>query len=153
MKFMNKWGLVLLPALALATPASAQLADTTQPGSVIIFPKFVNSLFAAGGSLLNVDGNAVSQTEIEIGAVCPPAFFNAGGACPEHQAIKIRFHWVCPGTEGVNSNFCPEMDFDVNLSVDGSSPSATALDQPIRQWFPQRMRTRLSDRVGDQCGD
>ena len=119
MKFMNKWGLALLPALALATPASAQLADTTQPGSVIIFPKFVNSLFAAGGTLLNVDGNSVSQTEIEIGAVCPPAFFNAGGACPEHQAIKIRFHWVCPGTEGVNSNFCPEMDFDVNLSVNG----------------------------------
>jgi hypothetical protein len=38
---------VIVPALALATPALAQvrsplLSDATEPGSVIIFPKFVN---------------------------------------------------------------------------------------------------------------
>ena len=122
MKFITKWGLALMPAFALATPALAYgpalLSDSEQPGSVIVYPKFINSLFG-GGSLLNVDGNLVSQTEIEIGAVCPPAFVAAGGACAEHQPIKIRFHWVCPGTEGVNSNICPEEDFEVNIMVNG----------------------------------
>jgi hypothetical protein len=122
MKFMIKWGTLLIPAFALAAPAFALappgLSDSQQPGSVIIYPKFVNSLFN-GGSLLTVDGNLVSQTEIEIGAVCPPAFVQAGGFCPEHEPIKIRFHWVCPGTEGVSSNICPEEDFDVNITVPG----------------------------------
>jgi hypothetical protein len=120
MSFINKWGLALIPALALATPAFANvlLSDSEQPGSVIVYPKFINSLFG-GGSLLNVDGNLVSQTEIEIGAVCPPAFVAGGGSCAEHEPIKIRFHWVCPGTEGVNSNICPEEDFDVNITVTG----------------------------------
>jgi hypothetical protein len=119
MKFMNKWGLALLPALAVATPALAlnppQLSDSEQPGSVIIFPKFV-------ANQVHVDGNTgftVAQTEIELGAVCPPEFVNTGGNCPEHQPVKVRMHWVCPGTEGVNSNICPESDFDVFVSVYG----------------------------------
>jgi hypothetical protein len=66
MKPIAKWALLLIPTLALATPASAfppaGLSDSGQPGSVIVYPKFVNSLFG-GGSLLNVDGNLVSQTE------------------------------------------------------------------------------------------
>jgi hypothetical protein len=73
MKFMNKWGLALLPAFALATPALAlappTLSDPQQPGSVIIFPKFV-------AAQVHVDGNlatTIPQTEIELGAVCPPA--------------------------------------------------------------------------------
>jgi hypothetical protein len=112
--------LPLAAALASAMPAFAQegFAPLPRPGSAIIYPKFVNSLFN-GGSLLRVDGVLVSQTEIEIGAVCPPAFVAAGGFCPEHQPIKIRFHWVCPGTEGVNSNICAGEDFDVNITVPG----------------------------------
>jgi hypothetical protein len=119
MKFMNKWGLALLPALAVATPALALdppgLSDSQQPGSVIVFPKFV-------AAQVHVDGNlatTIPQTEIELGAVCPPAYVNGGGACPEHQPIKVRMHWVCPGAEAVNSNICPESDFDVFLSVYG----------------------------------
>ena len=88
------------------------------PGSVIVYPKFVNELFGGGRPII-VDGVAVPQTEIEIGAVCPPAFIAGGGFCPEHQPIKIRFHWVCPGTEGMNSNICPEEDFEVNITVPG----------------------------------
>jgi hypothetical protein len=103
MKFFIKCVLLLMPALALAGPAFALpppgLSDSQQPGSVIVYPKFVNSLFN-GGSLLTVDGNLVSQTEIEIGVVCPPNFVAGGGFCPEHQPIKIRFDWVCPGAEG-----------------------------------------------------
>ena len=122
MKFIIKCALLLMPALALTTPAlafgPALLADSEQPGSVIVYPKFINELFN-GGSPIIVDGVSVPQTEIEIGAVCPPAFVAGGGFCAEHQPIKIRFHWVCPGTEGMNSNICREEDFDVNITVPG----------------------------------
>jgi hypothetical protein len=122
MKFIIKCALLLLPAVALTTPAFAAfpLADPEQPGSVIVYPKFVNELFG-GGSPIVVDGVTIAQTEIEIGAVCPPAVVTAGGSCAEHEAIKIRFHWVCPGTEGMNSNICPEEDFVVNMSVPGKA--------------------------------
>jgi hypothetical protein len=111
---------VLMQALVFAEPAPAcdGSGSCPVPGSVIVFPEFVNSLFN-GGSLLNVDGNLVSQTEIEIGAVCPPAFVAAGGFCPRGQPIEIHFHWVCPGQEAVASNFCQEEDFDVNIMVTG----------------------------------
>ena len=102
----------------IQSTTTINLSDSEQPGSVIVYPKFVNELFG-GGSPIIVDGVAVPQTEIEIGAVCPPAFIAGGGFCPEHQPIKIRFHWVCPGTEGVNSNICPEEDFEVNITVPG----------------------------------
>src|SRR5437667_166011 len=48
MRFLIKWGLLLIPALALAKPAVAQtprsvlLSDSQQPGSVIVFPNFTN---------------------------------------------------------------------------------------------------------------
>ena len=58
MKFIMKWVSALMPALAVATPAlafgPALLSDSEQPGSVIVYPKFINSLFN-GGSLLTVD--------------------------------------------------------------------------------------------------
>jgi hypothetical protein len=117
MKLIAKCALLLMSALYLATPAvalpPAGLSDSGQPGSVIIYPKFINL------PAVNVDGNMVPRTEIEIGAVCPPAFVAAGGACAEHLPVTVLFHWVCPGTEGVNSNICPEVDFQVNLTVPG----------------------------------
>ena len=46
MNFITKWALALVPGLALATPAlalaPADQADLMQPGSVIVFPKFIN---------------------------------------------------------------------------------------------------------------
>src|SRR5271166_249248 len=120
MRFRIKYGVLLLPALALATPALAinppTLSDSQQPGSVIIFPKFVNapSVTTAG------DVAVLPRTEIEIGVVCPPTNLAATGTvCPEHQSVKIRFHWVCPGLQNVNSNICPEEDFDIVTSVNG----------------------------------
>jgi hypothetical protein len=112
MKFMTKWGLALLSGLAVATPALAlapvNQADLAQPGSVIIFPKFINT------PAVSVDGGTMPRTEIEVGVVCP-----AGTTCVEHQSVKVRFHWVCPAVENVASNICLETDFDVNLSIDG----------------------------------
>jgi hypothetical protein len=112
MKFTIKGAVLLTPMLALATPALASppatLNDVSQPGSVIIYPKFI-------AKEVSVDGITFPQTEIEIGAVCP-----SGVTCPENEKIKIRFHWVCPGAEGVNSNICPETSFDVTaLTING----------------------------------
>jgi hypothetical protein len=84
------------------------LSDSQEPGSVIVFPKFIRGT-------VTVDGVATPQTEIEIGAVCPK-----GATCPEHQSIKVRFHWVCGSSEAsqATSFVCKETDFDVTLSVD-----------------------------------
>jgi hypothetical protein len=119
MKFMIKGAVLLAPVFALATPAFAYppnlLADTSQPGSVIVFPKFINMPAVT----TNGDMATVPRTEIEIGAVCPPAFVAAGGECAEHQSVTVLFQWVCPGAEGVDSNICSGSGFAVNLSVNG----------------------------------
>jgi hypothetical protein len=119
MKLITKCVLLLMPVLALVRPAfafpPAGLSDSGQPGSVIIYPKFVNM----PAVITNGDMATVPRTEIEIGAVCPPAFVAAGGECAVHQSVTVLFQWVCPGAEGVNSNICPGSGFEVNLSVNG----------------------------------
>jgi len=116
MRFISKWALALLPALALATPAFAQqLNDSEEPGSVLVFPKFINA------ARVSVDGIAnISRTEIEVGVVCPPTLNPLTSAlCAEHVLYKIRFHWVCPGEEAVNSNICKESNFEFFVSMNG----------------------------------
>jgi hypothetical protein len=116
MKFKIKGArlaVLLLPALALAAPAFAQvrdpkLSDSQEPGSVIVFPKFIK------GTVTLPEGGAAPASEIEIGVVCPK-----GATCSEHQAVKIRLHWVC-GTSEANlagSFICQETDFDVTATV------------------------------------
>jgi hypothetical protein len=103
---------LLMPALALAMPAFAQdrdprLSDSQEPGSVIVFPKFIT------GTVALPEGGTAPATELEIGIVCP-----VGVTCPEHQSIKMRFHWVCPGDESFPAKLiCRETDFDVTASV------------------------------------
>src|SRR3984893_11666174 len=107
--------LLLMPALALAMPAFAtprdpRLSDSQEAGSVIVFPKFMKgtvSLSPEGGTA------TAPMTELEIGIVCP-----VGVTCPEHQSVKIRFHWVCPGFQTFESKLiCKEQDFDVTATV------------------------------------
>ena len=64
--------------------AQGQLSDAHEPGSVIVFPKFVRGFVPVPG-----DG-AQPRTEFEVGVVCPK-----GLVCPEGQQVKIRFHYVC----------------------------------------------------------
>ena len=100
--------LPLAPVLLFALPAAAQvvpvpacrpigsascpatdpggLADTAEPGSVLVFPKFDRGTVivdptASGGLFPQV----IPKTEIEIGAVCPK-----GATCTEHQSVKVR---------------------------------------------------------------
>src|SRR5262249_29432736 len=116
MRFKIKgWRLAALvvPALALAAPAFAQvrdtkLSDSQEPGSVIVFPKFIK------GTVPLPEGGVAPRSEIEIGVVCPK-----GVTCPEHEPVKIRFHWVCGTTEAdlAGSFICPEVNFDVTATV------------------------------------
>jgi hypothetical protein len=117
MKFKTKGARLaglLVPALALAVPAFAQvrdpkLSDATEPGSVIVFPKFIN-----GSGVVLPEGVPAPVTELEVGVVCPK-----GATCSEHQPVKIRFHWVCGTTEAnlAGSFICAETDFDVTATV------------------------------------
>ena len=117
MKFKTKGARLaglLVPALALAAPAFAQvrdakLSDATEPGSVIVFPKFIN-----GSGVVLPEGAPSPVTELEVGVVCPK-----GATCSEHQPVKIRFHWVCGTTEAnlAGSFICSETDFDVTATV------------------------------------
>ena len=128
MKFKLKWGLLLMPALALAMPALApmpafaqtrdvRLSDSQQPGSVIIFPKFINR------PAVHTDtptGPLLPRTEIELGVVCPPGVTPTLTVCFEHQTIKVHAHWVCPGSDDVNTKYvCDDTDFVLFLSVNG----------------------------------
>jgi hypothetical protein len=104
---------LLVPALALAAPAFAQttpvtLNDSTEPGSVIVFPKFIK------GTVTLPEGGTAPITELEIGVVCP-----VGVTCPEHEPVKIHFQWVCGTTEAnlAGSFVCPEVNFDVTATV------------------------------------
>ena len=120
MNFIIKCAALLAPAVVLAAPALAlTLNDSQEPGSVIVFPKFINN------GTVTVDGiTGIHRTEIEIGAVCPHTFAADGdyvpGVCAEHQLIKVRFHWVCPADQKFENKFiCKENSFDVFLTVNG----------------------------------
>jgi len=108
----------LLPGLAFAVPAFAQLvqtdppglADTAEPGSVLVWPKFAQGSVAVDGGAFNA-----AKTLIELGVVCP-----AGSAPCPHFGVPIHLHWVCPGASvGGVANICQETDFTVFNTVFG----------------------------------
>jgi hypothetical protein len=117
-KNMNcgKWvrvSFMLMLALGLATVAFAQLrdpglSDSQEPGSVIVFHKFIKGTVA-------LNGDTVPRTEIEVGVVCPK-----GAQCEQEQDVKIRFHWVCPGDQTFENKYiCKEVNFDAEVTVNG----------------------------------
>ena len=96
----------MMPSFAQAPGATSSTSE--QPGSVVVFPKFLKGTVA-------VDGVTRPQTEIEVRVQCPN-----GATCTEDEPVRIRFHWVCPGNSDKASNYvCSETDFDVGLSVNG----------------------------------
>src|SRR5215510_14366918 len=96
---------------AIAQVRDPKLNDPSEPGSVIVFPKFIR------GQVI-VPGEATPQprTGFEVGVVCPK-----GQLCPEGQKVKIRFHYVCGSSEAsINSSFvCRETDFELFTTVNG----------------------------------
>jgi hypothetical protein len=139
----------LVPALALAMPTVAQvrpvtLSDSQEPGSVIVFPKFVQGT-------INLDGVTTPMTEIEVGVVCPK-----GVTCPEHQPVKIRFHWVCGAVEGVNSQICRENNFDITTTVNGKvvfGPDGIPVPGESPRYTRHASRSFVRDGISNRLGD
>src|SRR5215831_14565827 len=108
---------VLLGAFAssaMAQPRPLTLSDSQEPGSVIVFPKFVRGLHAAGA--VPGETGVIPKTEFELGVVCPK-----GQLCPEGQKVKIRAHYVCGSSQAqaATSFICKETDFDLLTTVNG----------------------------------
>ncbi|HKM71771.1 MAG TPA: hypothetical protein VJX94_17225 [Stellaceae bacterium] len=129
--------LPLAPLVAIAMPAHAQLggpagcascvatdpvglADTAEPGSVLVFPRF-----AQGTATLD-NGAIEPNTQIEIAAVCPaptPPTFTGATTSPQTCTpvnYEVEVHWVCPGaTVGQQNSVCQENSFEVFVSTYG----------------------------------
>jgi hypothetical protein len=90
----------------VATPsfAWATLADSQEPGSVLVFPLFET------GTVMTTDQGILPITQIEISVVCP-----TGSSCMDGQDVDIHAHWVCS-----NNVVCSEKDFTVNTTVNGT---------------------------------
>src|SRR5215510_10409791 len=103
---------LLAVALGAAAPGFAQAPETPpgasqQPGSVIVFPKFTKGMSAADG--------VTPLTEIEVSARCP-----SDKVCTENEPVKVRFHWVGPGSDYIASKYtCKESGFYITLSANG----------------------------------
>jgi hypothetical protein len=97
---------IAMPSLAQSPKPSSSASE--ELGSVIVFPKFMKGTVA-------IDGVTRPQTEIEVRAACPN-----DATCSESEPIKVRFHWVCPGSDDIAPRYvCRETGFDVVLSVNG----------------------------------
>jgi hypothetical protein len=107
--------MLLMVALGTAMPSFAQPPQTTpsdveEPGSVVVFPKFIKGTVA-------VDGVTRVATEIEVRAQCP-----RDTTCSEGELVNIRFHWVCPGSEDISAkHICKDTAFTVVLSIGGKA--------------------------------
>jgi hypothetical protein len=110
---------VLLTLGAAAPVAAWERSDSQQPGSVIVFPKFIT------GAVETPDQGTLPVTQFKISVTCPK-----GSACAELQDVTLRAHWVCPGDEG---NVCQEVDFPLSGTVNGTivfSPDSDFVPQP-----------------------
>jgi len=102
-------GLATMAFAAPGEPRDPRLSDSQEPGSVIVFHKFIT------GTVLLNGGESVPRTEIEVGVVCPK-----GAECEQEQNVKIRFHWVCPGDQTFDNKYiCQEVNFDAEVTVNG----------------------------------
>jgi hypothetical protein len=108
------------------SPLVQQLYDPSEPGSVLVFPKFVRG--TVGGGL--------PATEIEISVHCPsniglaivppgvPTGFLAPGSCVvPGTKVNLIGHWVCP--EQPETHICRENNFTVSTTIEGTISFST----------------------------
>ena len=86
-----------------------KLYDPNEPGSVLVFPKFVRGTVAAG----------VPATEIEISAHCPR---DLQPCAVPGTSVRLMGHWVCPGDA---SGLCRENNFIFTTTVEGTVSFST----------------------------
>src|SRR5215475_10950360 len=121
------FALLVVPAVTMGQhPIDAiaqQLNDSQEPGSVLVFPKFLRGT-------VQTESGVQPRTEIEISIRCP-----MGQTCVDTgQTINLRAHWVCP-SDNVFAP-CRETDFNLNRTVHGTlyfNPEnvATATNFPV----------------------
>jgi hypothetical protein len=104
--------LLVVPTITMAEDTTRQLNDPSEPGSVLVFPKFLRGT-------VRTEQGILAATEIEISVTCP-----RGSTCADGQGVTLRAHWVCPAefnrTVGVVGP-CRETDFTVRVTVRGSA--------------------------------
>jgi hypothetical protein len=102
--------LLLMPVLLLAAPAFAEDAAFSLAGSVLVFAKFIRGSVA-------VDSMMMPATEISIHVACPPDL-----PCPGDDPVRIRAHWVCPGSQSLGSKLiCKETGFEFTVPKNGTA--------------------------------
>ncbi len=126
-------GLALLVAAPTAVWGQAadsvvpMLNDSEEPGSVIVFHKFLTGTVDSG------DGTQLPRSDFEISVTCPPGVSEitcqlikndpliAAGALFS-TGLTIHFHWVCPGTGPALpfGGICNETDFKVKTTIFGT---------------------------------
>jgi hypothetical protein len=97
------FALLVVPAVTMGQ----ELNDSQEPGSVLVFPKFLR------GAVTTEQGN-LARTEIEISVTCP-----SGVTCVDNLGVILRAHWVCPGSIFPPAA-CRETDFRLATTVRGS---------------------------------
>ena len=94
---------VVAPAVAMAQ----QLNDSEEPGSVLVFPKFLRGT-------VNTESGVQPRTEIEISIRCPK-----GVTCQDSGTnVNLRAHWVCPSYNYFAP--CLETDFNLTRTIHGT---------------------------------
>jgi len=118
-------------ALVVAAPTvvwgqAVMLNDSEEPGSVIVFPKFLT------GTVDNGDGTLSPRSDFEISVTCPTDVTEAECQALDRDPlvaqallftmVTIHFHWVCPGTGPAVplAGVCPETDFIVRTTIFGT---------------------------------
>ncbi|HME98417.1 MAG TPA: hypothetical protein VKK06_00990 [Terriglobia bacterium] len=84
-----------------------QLNDPQEPGSVLVFPKFLRGT-------VQTESGVQPRTEIEISIRCPK-----GQICNDAGTnVNLRAHWVCPSYNYFAP--CLETDFNLNRTIHGT---------------------------------
>jgi hypothetical protein len=98
----------------MAAPAGAwgnsALSDSQEPGSVLVFPKFIR------GTVLTPDQGTLPVTQFEISVVCPKGFDCS--TLPAGFQLNLRAHWVCP--QDTTTGTCQETDFNLSTTINGT---------------------------------
>jgi hypothetical protein len=143
---------------ALSLDDKPELADASEPGSVIVYQKFQRGFVEVD---VHQPGDTIQpRSLIELGATCPVSVSDCG---VDNTVVRVEFHWVCPpqpDTAGVqfanpSGGICQENDFFVNLTVNGKvrfSPEggATFGRSGGAAGAAGALRQRLPDRVCDE---
>lgn len=139
------------PAVAHGQFESPFLADSQEPGSVLVFPKFQRGTFIDTAVTAEV---AYAQTEFEISVVCPKGS-EGTAACSFGREVTLRAHWVCPGSYYKPST-CSEISFNLKTTVNGTlyfNPEGVAIDvlgRPVANAFPSNATTTIPQPDCDQ---